>query len=345
VNLPIASEFELIRRIRSLPSRVPPGLELGIGDDCAVLDPAHLGRLVITSDLLVENVDFKSEWISPWLLGRKALRVNLSDLAAMGARPYACLFDVGFPPSWGGAWFERLLSSFVEEANHTGMPLIGGDLSKSERLTLSVTALGRIESGRPLLRSGARVGDCILLLGPIGLSRAGLELLFSRGNLRLESVAGEADLLEQVDEDYERIWLKNHFLPEIFAEPAAWIREHDLAGAMIDISDGLGADLGHILEASQVAAEIETECLPRVPGVTDRARELDLVLNGGEDFSLLFTARPEQWRMLESTYPPDWVRPVHIGNVVPGDGTITLSEEGRRSAFRPKGYDHFQCGT
>jgi thiamine-monophosphate kinase len=336
------SEFDLITFLRQRCRRAPRHLKTSIGDDCAVFAPAFAHRMVCTSDLLVEGFHFRKEWISPQFLGRKACLVNLSDLAAMGARPYACLLNLALEPAWLSGQVQALIESFVSEAEERNMPLIGGDLSRSDRLFVSVTALGYVKSGEPLLRSTARPGDAIFLIGDLGYSRLGLQLLKETADLDLSGIAGDDELRRLAGSEERYRCLKAHLCPPVHAEEAVWFQENQAARAMIDVSDGLAADLRHILDESGVAAEIDVEALPSLEGIDSQDALLALLLDGGEDYALLFTASPEMQERIAREYPRDWSRPSLIGRVVDGPPRLILVRDGKRRTYEPRGFDHFQ---
>ncbi len=336
------SEFDLIDFLRQRCRSLPRHLKTSIGDDCAVFAPGFAHRMVCTSDLLVEGFHFRREWISPRFLGRKACLVNLSDLAAMGARPYACLLNLALDPTWLTGRVQALIEGFVAEAEDCGMPLIGGDLSRSDRLFLSVTALGYVESGEPLLRSSARPGDRIFLIGELGYSRRGLELLRDTPGLDLSRVENHDELRRRAgSEQTYRCWTA-HLCPTVHVKEAVWFQEHEAARAMIDVSDGLASDLKHILDESGVGAEIDLDALPSLAGVDSADASLALRLDGGEDYALLFTAGPEMQEKTAREYPRDWPQPRLIGRVIDGPSRLFLAESGKRRKYEPRGFDHFQ---
>ena len=310
---------------------------LGIGDDAAVLPGT--APLVATTDLLLEDVDFLSD--TPlWFVGRKALAANLSDLAAMGAEPEAFLLTLGLPRRMA-----RELNDFVDgladKAVRAKVVLAGGDLSRSERFLISITALGRLRNDRALLRSAAKPGESLFISRPLGAAAAGLELL--RKGWRLER-SGSA--VAPSDSAYERRELAATLLrAQLDPEP-----ENDLGqalggleqvGACIDVSDGLSRDLALICEASGVGATVDWERLPIVADLERLGLGLGLdparcALHGGEEFSLLFTARARESEMSELVG-----RPVYrIGRIEQEHG-VRLLRGGNTAPLPPLGFDHF----
>ncbi len=339
----LSSESDLIAFIRAFPQDVPASVRRHIGEDCAIIDTSFAKQLVVTTDLLLENVHFRRDWISPHLLGRKSCLVNLSDLAAMGARPYACLLSLGLPPVLTGEYFRELTSGFLQECRKSGMPLVGGDLSRNRSVAVSVTAWGYCDSGEPVCRSGAQAGDSILLIGRVGYARLGLEYLEKNGGSGLLEVSSEERLRDWAASPLCYEYLKAHLLPEIHLEPATWIREHGLANSMIDVSDGLGHDLLHILEESRLAGELQLECLPCPTGLESGREAQEYALDGGEDYALLFTASDKQLADLKRSYPQKFPPFTVIGNLESGPVALYLTNaSGQRSQYKSKGFNHFK---
>lgn len=313
------SEFQFINDIKSRYDLKK------VGDDCAVLPKDDRNDLLITSDMLVENVDFRLDWATPEQVGNKALAVSLSDIAAMGGAPKHAMLSIAIVENlWKGDFLDRFLDGWHHLAHQYGVELIGGDISStSGPLTIDSTVLGEVPRGGALLRSGAKVGDGVYVTGTIGGAAAGLRLKLERQDLDLTSAQS---LLEQ------------HLSPRPQLSIAKLLQEHVLANALIDISDGLSSDLAHICEASRVGAEIEAELLPIAPEVRDffsRDASLDLALNGGEDFQLLFTGNEE--RVREAGLP----QVTRIGTITADPGSIELISADGRAVLMPNGYQHF----
>lgn len=269
---------------------------LGPGDDAAVLG-APDGRVVATTDLLVDGRHFNRDWSTGYDVGRRAAAANLADVAAMGAAPTALLVGLAAPGELPLAWAEALADGLADEAESGNCSVVGGDVVASDRLTVAVTALGDLEGREPVTRSGARPGDRLLLAGRAGWAAAGLALLEA-------GVEGEfADLVAA------------HRFPVVDYPAARWLAQHG-ATAMLDVSDGLAGDAGHLAGASGVALEIDTDALPVDPMLEAAGRRLGVpplswVAGGGDDHAFL------------ATLPPDRELPAGvatIGRVVEGSG-------------------------
>ena len=307
------NEAHLVARVRELFSN-------RIGDDAAVVD----GQ-VYTTDMLVEDVDF-TRAIAPRFIARKSLAVNLSDIAAMGAVPSYALLALALPP-WALERVDEMLDAYAEAAREWKIEIIGGDFSKAEKLTISITAIGRIVA-RPLLRSGAKPGDRIYLSRPVGGSSAGLALLGKDAEAYVHREFIESAIRRHVDPE-----------PELALGLAlAHIAE---VTSCIDVSDGLSSDLHHLCDASSCGAEIEKERIPVFPDLPLFAGKLgidvrDAVLHGGEEYALLFTSS-----LPESQLSARLGRPVYaIGRTTKERG-VMLKEDGVARALPPRGWDHF----
>ena len=269
-------EFALIERIERAASRSRAvgrtrGLVVGIGDDGAVLRPPAGEDWVVTTDALVEGIHFRWSTQSARCVGRRALVANLSDLAAMGARPLGFVFALAAPPELEVRTFDGLLAGLLEEAETHGCPLIGGNLSRARQTSVTITAQGSVKRGRALLRGAARPGDRIFVTGTLG--GAALEVArAAAGRGRVRGVP----------------------TPRLRAGRA--LAGMSGVGACIDISDGLLADLDHVLDRSGCSAELDLASVPRPPRFEAACRRLGvdplwLATRGGEDYELLFTLR------------------------------------------------------
>jgi thiamine-monophosphate kinase len=314
------NEFEFIKNIKK-----KYALDL-IGDDCAVLPKDSTSDLLISTDLLVEDIDFRLDWTTPEMLGHKALAVSLSDIAAMGGIPGWALLSIGIPATlWSAKFLDRFYEGWHELADRYGVKLAGGDISRTpNKLVIDSTIGGSISTGKAILRSGAKVGDSIYVSGPLGGAAAGLRLL--NEGVKLDS--GTRDQL-----------LKKQLAPEARVELGQLLRESEAVSAMVDLSDGVSSDLSHICRSSEVGAVIFANDIPFEAEVMEIAGSvdgmLDLALNGGEDFELLFTAPQEKISQLNFD---DIFR---IGEITETVGVIELERNGKRDILPPGGYRHF----
>ncbi|MFC4000608.1 thiamine-phosphate kinase [Prauserella oleivorans] len=294
-------EFGLIRAVTADRAQ-PAGTVLGPGDDAAVV-AAPDGRVVVTTDVLVQGVHFRLDWSTPEQVGRKAVAVNLSDIAAMGAVPTSIVVGIGCPADTKSALVTELVDGISAEAARARVGLVGGDMVRADQLVISVTALGDLGGREPVTRSGARPGDVVAVCGRLGWAAAGLAVL-GRG---FRSPVGVVNAHRYPEPPYA-------------AGPAA---AQAGATAMIDVSDGLLADLGHLAEESGVGIDVHTERLDVDRKLVDvghalGADPLHWVLTGGEDHALAATF-PSY-----TDLPAGWLR---IGTVLmPGTG-VTVDGE------------------
>ena len=324
----MATEFDLIKRFFSRP--VSAGL-LGGGDDCALFGVTPGLKVATSTDLLLEGRHFFSD-VDPRSLGHKALAVNLSDLAAIGARPLSCLLGLGLP-AIDEAWVEQFAEGFYALVDQYGCALIGGDTTRSQQgITLSVTVFGEVEADLALRRNAALVGDDIWVSGVLGAADIACRML--AGEIPLDT-----DLLHATRRALE--W------PTPRIELGQQLRAH--AHAAIDVSDGLLQDLGHILTASNVGAELYEQRLPIHPALTGLPKQMLLpgvlrraVLAGGDVYELCFTAAPAQRAMLEKTGQTLGVALTCIGTIRKEPGLVVYDQGGTAIPQLPSGFDHFR---
>lgn len=318
-------EFELIARYFNRVTSSRRDVEKGIGDDCALLNVAEKQTLAISTDTLVEGIHFLRD-IHPADLGYKALAVNLSDLAAMGADPAWLTLAITLPEV-DENWLKAFSDSLFELLDYYDMQLIGGDTTRGPRsLTLGIHGL--VPVGRALKRSGARPGDWIYVTGTLGDSAAGLALL--QHHIRIADPAACEALI------------KRHLRPMPRVLQGQALR--DLASSAIDISDGLMSDLGHILKASDCGARINLDALPLSPVLVDNIemqQALRWALTGGEDYELCFTVPEINRGALDVALGHHGVPYTCIGQIAPVSEGVKLMEQGKAVEFDLKGFDHF----
>jgi thiamine-monophosphate kinase len=315
----VKSEFEFINYIKK-----SYGLT-AIGDDCAVLPKDDKTDMVITADMLVEDIDFRLEWTTAESLGHKALAVSLSDIAAMGALPKWAMLTLAVPEAlWETDFLAQFFDGWTSFAAQHNIELVGGDISRSpSKFVIDSIASGEVEKGHAILRSGAKPGDAIFVSGSLGGAAGGLKIL-ERGGRNEKS--GSANLVERQLRPNPRI------------ELGRFLVENIIANSMIDLSDGLSSDLHHICEASGVGAVLD---LRSIPVDENLAREFgtdesfSLALNGGEDFELLFTVAEKNISMLENQ------EVTRIGTLTKHSEIVELIDGATRSKLYPSGYRHF----
>lgn len=321
------SEFDLISRFFT---RATPGALLGVGDDAALLQASAGNVLAVSTDMLVCGTHFLPD-ADPFLLGHKTLAVNLSDLAAMGATPRWATLAIALPPKDDGgadeAWLTQFSAGFFSIAQQHGVELVGGDTTRGP-LNLCVTIFGEVPAQQALRRSGAQVGDEIWVSGCLGDAALALAHLQGRITLGATQFAACAAALHQPQ-------------PRV----ALGLALRGSASSAIDVSDGLLTDLGHILEASQVGAEIGFAALPLSPAMLEHVPQplaQQCILCGGDDYELCFTAPAVRHAELLSIAAKLDLPLSCIGKVVAGSGCIVHDASGNPLNIEACGYDHFR---
>lgn len=325
MNLSAIGEFGFIRRIAAKCGS-DPALILGIGDDAAAFRVSEGKVLLATSDLLAEGVHFDLAWSDPFSLGRKSLSVNLSDIASMGGTPRFALLALAVPKDLPVEFLDSFMSGFQQQAEQFGVTLIGGDTSASKGgLFITVTLFGEQYSDKIVSRSGAAAGDLICVSGTVGDASLGLDLLRS---------------------GISNGWVvSRHLDPTPRVALGIGLANAGLPTAMIDVSDGLLADLGHVLEASGVGAVLELESLPlseafKAAMAGSAGTLLNLPLSGGEDYELLFTLDPLKLAEARMTAAVAGTEITVIGSITAEQGIVVNGATGillKQSG----GHDHF----
>jgi thiamine-monophosphate kinase len=318
------SEDELLHAIRRVLSGAGPGVRVGVGDDAAVVAPGS-GDLVLTTDVLVEGTHFTRGTAGPRDVGYKAIAVNVSDIAAMAASPRWALCALTLSDAVDAAWVMELLGGMREACDEYALWLVGGNLARGPEVTVAVTVTGEIAQGRALTRSGACVGDRIVVTGALGGSAAGLRL--SATPARSLDAPGRAAIAR-------------HLRPVARVGEAGLLAGHG-ATALMDLSDGLAVDLGRLCEASGVGARLQTDQIPIAPGAT-----LQEALSGGEDYELLCTlpeVAVEDARVaLREGFG---VALSSVGVVSAHRGLVAVGPDGLASPLGPAGWDHFRTSA
>ena len=332
-------ELEIISQLRKR-ARASPLVRVGIGDDAAVVYADGAKDLLACCDLMVEGVHFRREWAALQLIGRKALAVTLSDIAAMGGTARYAMVSLALPGTLSASEVEELFDGLYQMAAASEVVIIGGDTSSSnDSLFIDTSVLGECVAGQAITRAGAQAGDVIYVTGTLGASALGLNLL-ERG-VRLANT----DPTDSIGSRARHRALMKHLAPEPRWQAGRQIGEQRLATAMIDVSDGLSTDLGHLLEESHCGAVIQAATMPIDASVRELAASglavdpLQLALHGGEEYELLFTARPDTRQRIAALASDCHLPITAIGEIVAGQ-ELQLERDGARQPVQPAGYEH-----
>jgi thiamine-monophosphate kinase len=317
------TEKSLIARIRAR-SRGGSAVPLGIGDDCAILRMPARHEAILTTDFSLEGVHFRRSWHPPEVVGHRCLARGLSDIAAMGGKPMAAFLSLALPVHLPQSWVDRFLDGFLALARQFKVVLAGGDTAQSPAgIVADVILLGSVPRREAILRSGARPGDLIYVTGELGDGAAALHWLFAGKRIH--------------PADFPR-----HFHPIPRIVVGNFLRERQVATSMIDLSDGLSTDLGHICEESRVGAEILADAIPRARvGRPIRTVDLKDALHGGDDYELLFTATAGLAVPARIAGVPVTL----IGRITRGRTVALVNENGRRSKLKAQGWEHFRASA
>ncbi len=329
-------EFPLIARLQQIIETERPDVLVGIGDDVAVLSVQGDELLLATMDIQVEGVHFLRHLTTPEQLGRRALAINLSDIAAMGGRPQFALVSLALPVETELDWAERLYQGLRTEADRYGTAIVGGNVSRAQtEIVVDVALLGRVSRQHLLTRAGAQPGDQVLVTGTLGDATAGLR------------VGQDADLV--TDAAVRDLLLARYLTPIPRVFEAAALAQMQQATAMLDLSDGLSSDIGHICEQSGVSVRLWADRLPISAAVQQVASRLadpawTLALSGGDDYELCFTAPPTAVDALAEAVMHATGTPVTvIGEVLPADQDRWLVlPDGSEMRLEERGWQHFR---
>lgn len=316
-------EFQLIECYFSNRGPTRRDVKLGIGDDCALVQPAENKSIAISCDTLVENVHFFPD-MPPAALGYKALAVNLSDLAAMGAEPAWMTLALTLPEV-DETWLSGFSEGLFEAADYYGIALIGGDTTRGPR-AINITVHGQVPQGKALTRHGAKAGDWIYVTGTLGDSALGLDII--RG-------------AQQASAENKAFLVNRHYCPTPRVLAGQALRS--LASSAIDLSDGFISDISHILKAAAVGAIVDVNCIPLSQAMRETVSEeqaLGYALTGGEDYELLFTVPESQKGALETTLNHTGTKFVRVGQICAGS-KLKLQLNGEPFTPPYYGFEHF----
>lgn len=330
------SEDELVAAIRRVLSGTAPGVLIGVGDDAAVLEQGS-GELVLAADVLVEGVHFERVWTSARDLGAKAIAVNVSDLAAMGAGARAAVVSLGLSDAVDSGWVMELYGGMREACGEYALALVGGDLSRSREVVVAVTVTGEVAPGKAVLRSGARVGDRVLVTGSLGAAAGGLRI----------ARAAPQDVEGVLGTDWARSLLRAQARPDARLGEGQTLAQMG-ATAMIDVSDGLAKDLSRLCLESGVGARMRLEAIPvaaELAGLASALTGVDalaLALGGGEDYELLATLPPGSVEPARAALRDRFgVTLAEVGDIIEGAGLVAVEADGTERPLEPEGWDHF----
>lgn len=333
-NISDIGEFGLIERIKKIVPLAKSNIIQGIGDDTAVLKVSDQNWLLATCDIQIEDTHFQMKYNSPYQIGRRAMTVNLSDIASMGGRPTYAMVSAGLSPNLKVETFDDLFQGMSDTLTEHSAFIIGGNLAHTtDKLIIDVFLLGEISPDQIVLRNGAKPGDRIFLTGTLGSSAAGF------------------NVLENFGKDYPREYshfVQSHLEPVAKINAGRMIAQSGYATAMIDISDGLASDLKHICDNSNVGAEIFEMKIPFAETMDELANKisknkLGIALHGGEDYELLFTMKPDiPNQIIEKISNESKTKITEIGKILSKEEGYNIITEGNQQLpLQTKGWDHF----
>ncbi|KYG33047.1 thiamine-phosphate kinase [Alkalihalobacillus trypoxylicola] len=323
-------EFEFIDKITPKIKR-QANLIVGIGDDAAIYSPTVLKNQVVCVDTMVEGIHFRKNTLTSYQIGRKALAINISDLAAMGATPKFFLVSIAISDKWNEQELEQIYAGMNDLADKYDMDLIGGDtVSSNESLVISVTAIGEVYSDTQLLRSHAQHGDVVFLTGEVGHSAAGLHVLNEKG------INGPFTKDEQV-------WVLAHQEPEPQIKAGQILANLGERFALNDISDGLASEANELAEASQVSILLDESQIPldSLKIAVDKTQALKWALFGGEDFQLIGSCSEQVFKKVQPLFQNENIHVTRIGTVQDGPVGVELTSDSKREKLEKRGYNHF----
>lgn len=327
ITRPPLTEDALIAMIADACGAPARPLRVGIGDDAAVWKPNLHHLLLVTTDMLVDDVHFRTRDASAELIGRKALAKSLSDIAAMGGQPVLAVIALGVTSELDEAWYRSFYGSMSALARRTRCAIAGGDIVRAPALTIAVTVVGEVRKTSMRLRSGARAGDVIAVTGALGLAAAGLRML---------DAGTEHDELDEA--------VRAYLMPEPRIADGVFLGSRRAVHALMDISDGLSTDVRRMARASNVDAVIDADAL-FVHAALRRVGDdpLDLILNGGDDYELIASIDARAFEHVARTFKARAGRPLgSVGRFEPGAGDVWLDRNGKRESLEPGGYDHLR---
>lgn len=340
MNLSDIGEFGFINRFKHIFDNLLKNGEYGIGDDCAVIPINSEENLIVTTDMLTEDIHFLRNDISAYELGYKSAAVNISDIAAMGGVPVCSFLSVAIPVDCDVEYLDNFMQGFYEISKKYNMALLGGDTTKSAKyLTINVTVIGKCKRGKEKLRSMAKEGDIICTTNYLGDSAGGLQIILNN--------------LKDSKNDSIKYLLECHHKPEPRIPEGQFLAKYECVHAMMDISDGIASDLNHILEQSTYIDaivslnDIPISCALRDIGAKYNLDIVNLATCGGEDYELLFTvANNEEFLQLKENFFATFKKPLFIiGKIIKSEsltGEIHWFDNGTKINYNKNGFNHFK---
>ena len=327
ITRPPLTEDALIATIADACGAPSRPLRVGIGDDAAAWKPSPHHLSLVTTDMLVDDVHFRTRSARPDIIGHKALAKSLSDIAAMGGRPLLAVIALGVTADLDEAWYRSFYEGMSGLARSTRCAIAGGDIVRAPALTIGVTVVGQVRKTSMRLRSGARAGDVIAVTGALGLAAAGLHALDS---------GIERDSIDEAVHAY--------LVPQPRIDEGVFLGSRRAVHALMDISDGLSTDVRRMARASNVDAVIERDALFIHPALRDvDADPLDLILNGGDDYELIASIDARAFDHVARGFRSRTGRPLRaVGRFETGNSDVWLDRNGEREPLEPGGYDHLK---
>jgi len=329
----IGGEFGFINRFKPWFEDIVPDGFTGIGDDCSVIPVNDKDDMIITTDMLVEDIHFIRQAISSRQLGHKSLAVNLSDIAAMGGVPVGSFLSLAIPKETNVEYLDSFMKGYLDLSEKYNIPLLGGDTTRSlKHLVINVCVIGRCEKGKEKRRNMARTHDIICVTGFLGDSAGGLRVILNK-------------LPETPDNEY---LLTKHHLPEPRLKEGLYLRDLSGVHALMDISDGIVSDLTHILKASGKGAKININQLPVSEVLRRTSRKYnwnteELALSGGEDYELLCTVAADEYQVVSYSYLSYFGKPLFpVGTITGGSPCVQWFKDDKEIIINKTGFDHFQ---
>lgn len=333
MNLKEIGEFGFIERFKPMFRHLVPSDFISIGDDCAIIPANDEEEWLVTTDLLMEDVHFLRNAITPEQLGYKALAVNLSDIASMGGTAIGSFLSIAIPADMEVEYLDGIMQGYHTISEKYNCPLLGGDTTKSvKHLAINVCVIGKCPKGKARQRNMAQVGDVLCCTGLLGDSAGGLQAILQQA----ESSEAVSYLIEK------------HHLPEPRMNEGQFLAEQTGVHAMMDISDGIASDLKHILKASGVAALVQLDKIPVSTQLKTLAKQLafdalEQATSGGEDYELLLTVAADQLPALQKRFQEKFGKPLYaIGFITEGAPEISWYNGYEKVAFNKSGFNHFQ---